>query len=326
MSKSIFEQTNRTILFEEINSEKLDLLTLVGSSNNITSLDDEKIREIHEHLLIRNFSEFLTKFEPKVYSFFNAATQKVKYSLEKPNGIPDNCITEIPINMENTFFKMLITLLDSKKINGSKNVDFNFKEILNMLSPKKVMDDIKQLRKEIAYLHDKYESLEEEDPTKLEYADKLNIAFSKAGESYNNILGMLPLAIEDIKTRVLIGQSENGGKAEEIKIGMLTMDEHGAAYVKLTKELLAEHDTVPSEASLLVGCLGSVKDICAWVVFIEEGDQIRVRLRSKGPIINTLAKEFNGGGHPLASGATAYSWEEADLVIARLKEICKAYH
>lgn len=48
MSKSIFEQTNRTILFEEINSEKLDLLTLVGSSNNITSLDDEKIREIHE--------------------------------------------------------------------------------------------------------------------------------------------------------------------------------------------------------------------------------------------------------------------------------------
>lgn len=105
-----------------------------------------------------------------------------------------------------------------------------------------------------------------------------------------------------------------------------TMDEHGAAYVKLTKELLAEHDTVPSEASLLVGCLGSVKNICSWVVFIEEGDQIRVRLRSKGPVINTLAKEFNGGGHPLASGATAYSWEEADLVIARLKEICKAYH
>lgn len=45
------------------------------------------------------------------------------------------------------------------------------------------MDDIKQLRKEIAYLHDKYESLEEEDPTKLEYADKLNIAFQKQGKA-----------------------------------------------------------------------------------------------------------------------------------------------
>lgn len=105
-----------------------------------------------------------------------------------------------------------------------------------------------------------------------------------------------------------------------------TMDEYGAAHVKLTKELLAEHDIVPSEASLLVGCLGSVKGICSWVVFIEEEDQIRVRLRSKGPIINTLAKEFNGGGHPLASGATAYSWKEADDVIERLQEICKAYH
>ncbi len=104
------------------------------------------------------------------------------------------------------------------------------------------------------------------------------------------------------------------------------MDEHGAAYVKLSKELLAQYETVPSEASLLVGCLGSVKGICSWVVFIEEEDQIRVRLRSKGPIINTLAKEFNGGGHPLASGATAYSWEEADAVISRLQEICKAYH
>ncbi len=104
------------------------------------------------------------------------------------------------------------------------------------------------------------------------------------------------------------------------------MDEHGAAYVKLSKDLLAQYETVPSEASLLVGCLGSVKGICSWVVFIEEEDQIRVRLRSKGPIINTLAKEFNGGGHPLASGATAYSWEEADAVISRLQEICKAYH
>ncbi|MFF2175015.1 bifunctional oligoribonuclease/PAP phosphatase NrnA [Lysinibacillus sp. NPDC058147] len=103
------------------------------------------------------------------------------------------------------------------------------------------------------------------------------------------------------------------------------MDEYGAAHIKLTKELLAEFNVVPSEASLLVGCLGSVKGICAWVVFIEEADQIRVRLRSKGPIINTLAKEFNGGGHPLASGATAYSWEETDRVITRVQEICKAY-
>lgn len=103
------------------------------------------------------------------------------------------------------------------------------------------------------------------------------------------------------------------------------IDEHGAASVRLTKEVLAQFDATASEASLLVGSLGNVKGITAWVIFIEEGDSIRVRLRSKGPVINTLAKEFNGGGHPLASGATAYSWEEAGRVVSRLKEVVCDY-
>ena len=42
-------------------------------------------------------------------------------------------------------------------------------------------------------------------------------------------------------------------------------------------------------------------------------------------MLEELAKEFNGGGHPLASGATAYSWEEADRVIARLQQVVCEY-
>ncbi len=227
MSMNVFPQTNRTLLFEEINPEKLDLLTLIGSGKELTSLNDEKIKEINKELLVKSFDEFLEKFEPKIYSFFNAASQKIRYSLEKPHGIPEAHITEIPINLENTFFKVLSTLLDTKKVVGDKNVDFNFKDILNMLSPKSVMDDIKQLRKEISYIYDKYEELEEGDPVKLEYGDKLNLSFEKAGKNYNNILGMLPLAMEDIKARVLLGAGENGKKSEEIKLGLLSMDSKG---------------------------------------------------------------------------------------------------
>ena len=89
------------------------------------------------------------------------------------------------------------------------------------------MDDIKQLRKEIAYTFDKYEALEEEDPVKLEYGDKLNTLINKASSNYNNPLGMLPLAIEDTKARLMIGNGSSNGKAEEIKVGMLTMSEKG---------------------------------------------------------------------------------------------------
>ena len=39
---SIIRQTNRTILFEEINPEKMDLLTLVGDVRGIDSLSDER--------------------------------------------------------------------------------------------------------------------------------------------------------------------------------------------------------------------------------------------------------------------------------------------
>lgn len=101
------------------------------------------------------------------------------------------------------------------------------------------------------------------------------------------------------------------------------MLDSGAAFVKITKEVLQQFDVTASETSLLVSSLGNVKGLKAWVIFIEEETEIRVRLRSKGPIVNTLAKQFGGGGHPLASGATAYTWEEADCVIEDLDEICK---
>jgi phosphoesterase RecJ-like protein len=100
------------------------------------------------------------------------------------------------------------------------------------------------------------------------------------------------------------------------------LQENGVASVRLTKELLEEYDAKPAEASLLVGTLGNVKGIKVWVFFIEEGDQIRVRLRSKGPVINGVAKKFKGGGHPLAAGASIYSWSEVGHVLQELNDVC----
>lgn len=101
------------------------------------------------------------------------------------------------------------------------------------------------------------------------------------------------------------------------------LHEHGAAKVIMKQELLAKYSVKPSEASLLVSELGNVAGIKAWVFFIEEQDQIRVRLRSKGPVINGIARKYNGGGHPLAAGASIYSWDEVDNVIHDLIEACK---
>lgn len=223
----IINQTNRTLLFEEINPEKLDLITIVGDVKGIDSLSDDKIKEINEHLLVHNFDEFLDKFSPSIYSFFNAANQKVMYTLKKPEGIPDDTISEIKIDQSNDFLRMLFTLIDTKRSQGITNVDFKFENLLDMISPKKVMDDIRQVRKEIHYMYGQYDKLDDGDPKKLDVGDKLNIMFEEASRNYNNVMAMLPLAIEDIKTRLLLGRAQEDTSSELIQVGQLTIGESG---------------------------------------------------------------------------------------------------
>lgn len=101
-----------------------------------------------------------------------------------------------------------------------------------------------------------------------------------------------------------------------------TLHTSGVAHMTLTKEILERFEATPSEASQLIGVLGSIEGIRAWVFFIEEDNLIRVRLRSKGPVINTIARKYKGGGHPMAAGASIYSWDEVEAVLADLEEVC----
>lgn len=99
--------------------------------------------------------------------------------------------------------------------------------------------------------------------------------------------------------------------------------ENGTGKMVITKEILKEFGTTAAEASLLVSALGSVKGVKAWVFFIEEDKEIRVRIRSKGPVINGIARKYNGGGHPLAAGASIYSWDKVNEVVNDLEELCR---
>ena len=107
----IISQTNRTLLLEEFNPEKLDLLTMIGDVRGVDSLSDDKIKEINEALLCRSYEEFQEKFAPCIYSFYDANTQTVRYTLKKPESIPENMLTEIPLNQQNDFLKMLFSLM-----------------------------------------------------------------------------------------------------------------------------------------------------------------------------------------------------------------------
>lgn len=101
-----------------------------------------------------------------------------------------------------------------------------------------------------------------------------------------------------------------------------TMTESGVAHITLDQNVLQEFHVTAAETSQLVGILGNIEGLKVWAFFIEEEDQIRVRLRSKGPIINEIAQKYNGGGHPLASGASVYSWDKVEEILADLERAC----
>ena len=229
-------QTNRTLLFAEINPERNNLLTLIGDVRGKSSLDDDKMKEINEELVVSSFEEFLEKYAPVVYSWCDAAAGDIQYSLVRPENIPDNCITEIPLNESNDLVNMLITLLDAKGAQGVANVDFTFSNIMDMISPKKIMEDIRQVRREIQYTYEKYAQLDDEDPKKLDLGDKLNDQFEQASQNYNHVLAMLPLAIEDAKTRLLLGDGETKQRGRDFKAGLLSMGEDGELKILEMKQ------------------------------------------------------------------------------------------
>lgn len=106
----------------------------------------------------------------------------------------------------------------------------------------------------------------------------------------------------------------------------IQVDENGAGKVILSQELLSQYGIDDSETAAVVSLPGVIDEVLAWGIFVQQPEgYYRVRLRSKGPIINELAKKHHGGGHPLASGASAKDLAEVAEIYDKIKEICHAY-
>ncbi|WP_026671608.1 DHH family phosphoesterase [Alkalihalobacterium bogoriense] len=105
------------------------------------------------------------------------------------------------------------------------------------------------------------------------------------------------------------------------------LTKQGLGVMTLTQEVMMKFKVTSKQSSLLVNTFSDVEGLVAWVFFVEDEDgKIRVRLRSKGPHIHTLAQQYGGGGHPLASGAKAKSWDETKTILADLEALCKVYN
>lgn len=99
----------------------------------------------------------------------------------------------------------------------------------------------------------------------------------------------------------------------------------GFAYFIMTKEVMKEYNLTPEEASANVNNLAGIEGYQAWALFIESANEVRVRLRSSGVEIESVAKKYNGGGHAQAAGATLSSLDELDNFLKDINEHLKKH-
>ena len=108
----------------------------------------------------------------------------------------------------------------------------------------------------------------------------------------------------------------------------MQITENGVAYIYIDKAMQEEFNLTLEQASACVGTLDSIRGCICWMVFIDNGDEagtIRVRLRSRFMHINPVAEKYRGGGHACACGATVYSVEEMNALLADADALTKQY-
>ena len=110
-------------------------------------------------------------------------------------------------------------------------------------------------------------------------------------------------------------------------INNITLTENGFGYLKIDQDVLDEYGVDAATASNIVNNLTYIEDMYSWAIFAydKSNNNIRGSIRSRGPIINEVASNYNGGGHIYASGVRVSSFDEVDNIIKDLDEVCLKY-
>lgn len=96
---------------------------------------------------------------------------------------------------------------------------------------------------------------------------------------------------------------------------------HGFIHYEMTRDIITQFGVTDEQAASMVSVLGGIENHPVWALIIEyPGNEIRVRLRSNGPVISDIANQFDGGGHAKAAGARLDSWDDLERFIKAVDE------
>lgn len=107
----------------------------------------------------------------------------------------------------------------------------------------------------------------------------------------------------------------------------LVIDENKMGYIKISDEELKQFNVDVATPSNLINNYNFIEELLVWIFITEDvkNSQYKISMRSRGPIINKIANNYNGGGHKFACGARLQSMEDVDKLIKDLSAACKEY-
>ena len=128
---------------------------------------------------------------------------------------------------------------------------------------------------------------------------------------YNNIYSR---PLEEVRLEGYIAQN-------------MTVTKNKFGYVKITNEVLNSLSVDVGSAGNMINNFNYIDKVIAWMVVTEDvkNKLYKANIRSRGPIINKIAENYNGGGHKLASGAKVKTLEEVEGLIEDLDKACHIY-
>ncbi len=107
----------------------------------------------------------------------------------------------------------------------------------------------------------------------------------------------------------------------------MIITENNFGYIKLDKKIMDEFKVDSSAASNMVNNFNFIKELYCWAFssYDEKNDIYKINIRSRGPIINKVATNYNGGGHMYASGARIKDESDVDKLFYELDMATKEY-
>jgi len=107
----------------------------------------------------------------------------------------------------------------------------------------------------------------------------------------------------------------------------MEVTKNGLAHIMITNQIINELGVDSGSAGNLVNNLNNISEVIVWVMISEDikNGIYKFNIRSRGPVVNTIAERYNGGGHKFAAGARVSSLEDVEKLLRELDEICFDY-